>query len=35
MQEDPYRIIRPEGAWDEPGILETSVARSQSDEQAA
>jgi len=35
MQEDPYRIIRPEGAWDEPGVLETSVARSQSNEQAA
>ena len=25
FDEDPYRIIRPEGAWDEPGILESSV----------
>ncbi len=24
---DPYRIIRPEGQWDVPGILETSAAR--------
>jgi predicted GNAT family N-acyltransferase len=35
MQEDPYRIIRPEGAWDEPGVLDASARRAQSDEQAA
>lgn len=27
MQSDPYLIIRPEGAWDSPGILEHSSAR--------
>ena len=35
MLEDPYRIIRPEGAWDEPGVLEASAQRSNSGEQAA
>lgn len=35
MLEDPYRIIRPEGAWDEPGVLENSIGRAGSDEQAA
>jgi len=24
---DPYLIIRPEGAWDEPGVLDGSAAR--------
>lgn len=24
---DPYQIIRPEGAWDEPGVLDASSAR--------
>ncbi|HEY5337047.1 MAG TPA: hypothetical protein VIJ85_02495, partial [Rhizomicrobium sp.] len=24
---DPYVVLRPEGAWDEPGILEQSTAR--------
>ena len=24
---DPYQMIRPEGAWDEPGILDESSAR--------
>jgi len=27
MQSDPYLIIRPEGAWDTPGILEQSSTR--------
>ena len=27
LEADPYVIIRPEGAWDEPGILETSASR--------
>jgi predicted GNAT family N-acyltransferase len=27
MKTDPYVIIRPEGGWQEPGILERSVAR--------
>ena len=25
--QDPMVIIRPEGAWDEPGVLEASAAR--------
>jgi hypothetical protein len=24
---DPYVIIRPEGLWDTPGVLETSASR--------
>ncbi len=35
MREDPYRIIRPEGDWDAPGVLDASAERSQPDEQAA
>jgi len=27
MESDPYLIIRPEGAWDTPGILERSAQR--------
>ena len=27
LQDDPYRIIRPEGQWDRPGILERSATR--------
>jgi predicted GNAT family N-acyltransferase len=27
MDSDPYLIIRPEGAWDAPGVLEQSAAR--------
>ena len=27
MESDPYVVIRPEGNWEEPGILERSVAR--------
>ena len=27
LASDPYEIIRPEGAWDQPGILERSVGR--------
>lgn len=27
IDSDPYIIVRPEGAWDEPGILERSAAR--------
>ncbi len=28
IEADPYLIIRPEGAWDEAGVLDRSVARS-------
>jgi hypothetical protein len=27
METDPYVVIRPEGDWQEPGILERSAAR--------
>lgn len=27
LESDPYRLIRPENAWDRPGILEASAAR--------
>lgn len=27
MQTDPYKLIRPEGEWDQPGILEESAVR--------
>jgi len=27
LDEDPYVLIRPEGQWDAPGILELSVGR--------
>jgi hypothetical protein len=27
METDPYVLIRPEGSWHEPGILERSAAR--------
>ena len=28
IRTDPYELIRPEGQWDEPGVLEDSVERS-------
>lgn len=34
ITEDPYRIIRPEGAWDEPGVLDASARRSEPDKGA-
>jgi len=27
MMSDPYVIVRPEGAWDEPGVLDESASR--------
>jgi predicted GNAT family N-acyltransferase len=27
LESDPYELIRPEGEWDTPGILETSMTR--------
>ncbi len=27
LDSDPYELIRPEGEWDRPGVLETSAAR--------
>jgi predicted GNAT family N-acyltransferase len=27
LMSDPYVIVRPEGAWDEPGVLDKSAAR--------
>ncbi|MEJ8570938.1 GNAT family N-acetyltransferase [Microbaculum marinum] len=27
LDSDPYELIRPEGEWDEPGVLENSMAR--------
>jgi len=27
LDDDPYVIIRPEGRWDSPGILEKSASR--------
>jgi predicted GNAT family N-acyltransferase len=27
LESDPYELIRPEGEWDEPGILERSIVR--------
>ena len=35
MTEDPYLIIRPEGAWDRPGVLDASVTRSNNKRSAA
>ncbi|MCA8902136.1 MAG: N-acetyltransferase [Hyphomonas sp.] len=32
---DPYQIIRPEGAWDTPGVLDASAQRSPGQEEAA
>lgn len=32
---DPYVLIRPEGEWDQPGILDLSVKREDPQEQAA
>ena len=34
-QSDPYVLIRPEGAWNEPGVLEASVRDKIPPEQAA
>ncbi len=30
LSDDPYVLIRPEGQWDVPGILEKSASRSAS-----
>jgi hypothetical protein len=35
LDEDPYLLIRPEGAWDESGILDQSAKRTQSRDEAA
>lgn len=34
LKADPYLILRPEGSWDEPGVLEASAGRN-IDEQVA
>ena len=35
MEADPYVIIRPEGEWDKPGVLDASAERSPGQDQAA
>ena len=35
FEEDPYRIIRPEGSWDEAGVLDKSATRSDKRSEAA
>jgi len=35
MESDPYTIIRPEGAWDTPGVLDASAGRAPGQEAAA
>jgi predicted GNAT family N-acyltransferase len=35
MEADPYVIIRPEGSWDTPGVLDASAGRSPGHEEAA
>ena len=35
MEADPYLIIRPEGAWDTPGVLDASAERAPGQEEAA
>jgi len=35
MEADPYVIIRPEGSWDTPGVLDASAGRSPGQEEAA
>ena len=35
METDPYTIIRPEGAWDVPGVLDASAGRAPGQEAAA
>jgi len=35
METDPYTIIRPEGAWDTPGVLDASAGRAPGQEAAA
>ena len=35
MEADPYVIIRPEGAWDVPGVLDASAERAPGQDQAA
>lgn len=35
ITEDPYRIIRPEGDWDRPGVLDASVVRGGQKSKAA
>ena len=35
LETDPYMIIRPEGVWDTPGVLDASAGRSPGQEEAA
>ena len=35
MEADPYQIIRPEGAWDRPGVLDVSAQRAPGQDEAA
>ncbi|KCZ86880.1 GNAT family N-acetyltransferase [Hyphomonas jannaschiana] len=35
MEADPYMIIRPEGAWDTPGVLDASAQRAPGQDEAA
>ncbi len=35
MEADPYQIIRPEGAWDRPGVLDASAQRAPGQDEAA
>lgn len=35
MEADPYQIIRPEGAWDRPGVLDASAERAPGQDEAA
>ena len=35
MEADPYQIIRPEGAWDLPGVLDASAQRAPGQDEAA
>nr|WP_321440889.1 N-acetyltransferase [uncultured Hyphomonas sp.] len=35
MEADPYQIIRPEGAWDAPGVLDASAERAPGQDEAA
>lgn len=30
LDTDPYELLRPEGAWNEPGVLDRSAARTAS-----
>lgn len=35
FEADPYQIIRPEGVWDTPGVLDASAERAPGHEEAA